>query len=223
MRRGLIIGLAIGICLWFVLPGAVRAWQAAQSGITSPADNAVVRGTVPIVGTAVDGNFWKYELYYAREPAAGDEWVFIGSIHESPVVNGLLETWVTSSLPDGTYALRLRVVDRTAQYREFYVRNISVANTAPTETPPPTETPEGAADAPTATPTSAEPQATPTFIIPEDPLAQPTVTPTLARPTSSLPTIVDVGSWRQSFCLGTQLMAAVVIGIGLVFALRRLF
>ena len=132
------------------------------------------------------------------------------------MVDGLLETWDTTIIPDGSYSLRLRVVNRTGNYREIFVRGISVANAAPTETPTPTQTP-----LPTATIT---PAATPTFIIPTSPLAQPTATPTLARPTrSALPEALDIRAWRQSFFLGAQLMGAFLIIIALLFVLKRLF
>jgi hypothetical protein len=132
------------------------------------------------------------------------------------VVDGLLETWDTTIIPDGTYSLRLRVVNRTGNYREVFARGIMVANAEPTETPTPTPTP-----LPTATIT---PAATPTFMIPTSPLAQPTATPTLARPTRSvLPVVLDVNAWRQSFCLGAQLMAVILVVIAVVFVLRRLF
>ncbi len=188
----------------------------AMSRIASPGENGVVRGTVPIVGSALDPQFWKYEVHYATEPNPREQWVTIGGLHETAVQDGLLETWDTTITPDGKYTLRLRVVDRTGNYREVFVRGVLVSNAAPTETPRPTNTPQ-------PTPTIA-PAATPTFIIPTSPLAQPSVTPTLARPTrSALPEVLDVNAWRQSLCLGAQLMAAFLVIIALIFLLRRLF
>jgi len=218
MRKALAYSLIVYIVLsWaHIALAAEPPLQAMPSKIASPGDNALVRGTVPVVGTAVDPQFWKYELYYAPEPNPMDQWTLIGGIHEAQVVDGLLETWDTTIIPDGSYSLRLRVVNRTGNYREIFVRGISVANAAPTETPTPTQTP-----LPTATIT---PAATPTFIIPTSPLAQPTATPTLARPTrSALPEALDIRAWRQSFFLGAQLMGAFLIIIALLFVLKRLF
>jgi len=188
--------------------------QQSTSKITSPSDNAVVRATVPIVGSAADPNFWKYEMYFAAEPNPGDQWTFIGAVHEKPVTNGLLETWYTNSVPDGYYSLRLRVVNRTGNYQDTFVRGILVANAAPTETPVPTSTPE---NTPTITPA-----ATPTFMVPTSALAQPTATPTLARPSrTDMPDVLDGNVWRRSFCLGAELMLVFLVGIGLVLTLRR--
>lgn len=217
MRKPLMWGLVVCIALGGarMASAAVPAFQPPPAQISSPAENAMVRGTVPIVGTAVDPDFWKYEVHYAPDPNPQDQWTLVGSIHEQQVADGLLETWDTTIVPDGTYALRLRVVNRTSNYREIFVKGIMVVNAEPTETPTLTATP-----LPTPTIT---PAATPTFLIPTSPLAQPTATPTLARPTrSALPDVLDLNAWRQSVCLGAQLMVIIAVAIAFVFILRRL-
>jgi hypothetical protein len=218
MKKALILSLVVCHVLgWAWVAWAAEPFSQAQpSNITSPADNSVVRGIVPIVGTAVDPQFWKYEVHYGPEPNPMNQWTLIGVVHETPVVDGLLETWDTTLIPDGKYSLRLRVVNKTGNYREIFVHEILVANAAPTDTPTPTQTP-------LPTPTFT-PAATPTFIIPTSPLAPPTATPTLARPTRSvLPEALDINAWRQSLCLGVELMVAILIIIALIFLLRRLF
>jgi len=173
-----------------------------QSGITSPRDGAVVRGVVSIVGTAAHPEFWKYEIYYAPEPNPTEQWVFIGTVHETPVVNGQLEIWNTTFIPDGVYTLRLRVVRRDGNYIEYPVRNISVANTKPTDTPTPaaTATPEN-------TPTPLPPTATPEIVQP--PTATPRPTPTFlpATPTpeesGTLPQVeLSSSNLGRAFCYG---------------------
>ncbi len=219
MKKVLIPGLMIYLLLsssWVAL--AASPPLQAMSRIASPSENQMVRGVVPISGSALDPQFWKYEVHYAPEPNPREQWIGIGGIHEAAVQDGLLETWDTTIVPDGAYTLRLRVVDRTGNYREVFVRGVQVANVAPTDTPVPrsTSTPR-----PTLTATSA---ATPTFALPTSPLAQPSITPTLARPTqSALPDVLDDIAWRQSLCLGAQLMAAFLVVIALIFLLRRLF
>jgi hypothetical protein len=217
MKKALVLALVLfAICSLTEGVLAFGPLQQAASIITSPADNAVVRATVPIVGSAIDPDFWKYEVYFATEPNPGDQWTFIGAVHEKQVTAGLLETWHTNAIPDGRYSLRLRIVNRTGNYRDIFVRGILVANAAPTETPIPTEVLEAT---PTATIT---PAATPTFIMPTSALAQPTATPTLARPSrTGLTDVLDVNAWRRSFCLGAELMAGILVVLGLVFALRR--
>jgi len=193
--------------------------QGVQVVITSPTMNAVVRGRVLIQGSAAHPNFWKYEVHLAPEPNPSNQWSVLG-IHENAVVNGTLETWDTGSVPDGSYSLLLRVVDKTGNYQEYFVRQISVSNTAPTDTPLPTAT-----RAPTQTPL---PRATATAVVIEQPtmdIAPATPTATLARPTIapaiSVPT-VDLSAWRDAFLLGAGAMGAIFVLLGLIYLIRRI-
>ncbi len=224
MRRIAVCLLVALLCSGLAAPGtlAAPAAQATRAVITSPSMNAVVRGKVLINGSAVHPSFWKYEVHFAPEPNTGD-WNVLG-VHETQVIDGVLETWDTATVPDGRYSLRLRVVDRTGNYQEYFVRGISVSNTQPTETPTlsatrtPTRTPTGRSTALAATATAM--------------LAQPTVniaaatpTPTLERPTRgpaiSVPTIETKG-WADAFLMGAGAMAAIFLLVGLVFLIRRL-
>ena len=216
MKRAIVLGLVVLAVLGTTWVASAQPVAQGPSRINSPAENGVVRGTVPIVGTAIDADFWKYETYFAPEPNPSGQWIFIGEVQEKQVVEDLLEIWHTDTIPDGKYSLRLRIVNRTGNYRDIEVRGILVANAAPTETPTPTNTPQATA--------TITPAATPTFIIPTSPLSQPTATPTLARPNrSTLTEVLDLNSWRRSLCLGAEWMAGILIVIGLVFALRRRF
>ena len=131
----------------------------AQSGITSPAPGAAISGDVPIFGTAVIEPFQKYELHYKLEPSGDDAFIyFYGATN--PVTNGQLGVWQASSLPPGTYSLRLRVVKNDGNYAEFYAPNLSL-NT-------------GQAGEPTPEPTSSEPTPTPIPTATFTPAPQPT-------------------------------------------------
>jgi hypothetical protein len=164
----------LALCLLtvlFVAPSLARLEAAPpqqRAAITSPQDRDVVRGLLVIKGTATHPNFWKYEVHYAPEPNPTDQWQLMG-LHEVQVTDGRLETWDTSLVPDGTYSLRLRVVRADGNYDEYYVRQISVVNAQPTETPTTTPTPP-------ATRTPLPP--TPTVIIEQPPTSTP-------RPTST--------------------------------------
>jgi hypothetical protein len=198
--------------------------QGPEAVITSPRDRAVVRDKVSIRGTATHPEFWKYEVAYGPEPNPGDQWILIGVVHETQVVDNVLETWDTTLLPDGNYSLRLRVVRRDGNFQEYFVREIAVANTQPTDTP----TPEVTAT-PTDTPTPLPP--TPTIVIelpilpsptPEPlatiaPVIRPTPTPEPSFFSVNLP---DVGG---AFCWGTGAAAFAFLVVGLLALLRRLF
>ena len=160
--------------IWFSLlidAAPVRA----QSGITSPAPGAAVSGDVPIFGTAVIDPFQKYELHYKLEPIGDDAFIyFFGATN--PVVDGQLGVWQASSLPPGTYSLRLRVVKNDGNYAEYYAPNLSV-NMGPAEpTPEPTSSEPTPTPIPTATFTPA-PQPTPAVGQVDLPALPPTPTP----------------------------------------------
>jgi len=195
--------------------------------ITSPEMGAEVRGLVPIIGSASVSPFQFYKVEYGIG-SSPSQWALIGSLHETAVINGQLEVWDTTTVPDGVYTLRLQAVKTDGNYDEFFVRGVVVANTRPTSTPTPepTETPlpqeqQQTQTAATATPGVPEPTATPRIIAPQNPITGATPTPTLSVPNQSvLP--IDPEGWDQAFLLGAASMGAVFLLLGLVFAIRSL-
>jgi hypothetical protein len=214
---------------------ALSGWHAALAAppaqgdlavITSPTNNAVVRGQVPIVGSATHPQFQFYKVEFSREPPGGDEtWAIVGAIVQQGVVNGQLAVWDTTRVPDGSYTVRLRVVRLDGNYSEYVVRQIVVANAQPEQ---PTETPTIAAEllTPTVTPTPLPP--TPTIVI-EQP-ARPTeqAIPGLTR--TPLPTPVqEGGSFSidpapfQNACLyGLAAILGIFLLFGFLAVLRNL-
>ena len=174
---------------------AAPALQEQRPVIAQPAQDSAVRGVVQVVGTAVHPEFQRYELYYAPFPVPSDQsWIFVGDAHTNQQPLGLLGTWDSRSVPDGTYALRVRVVKVDGNYIDSDTVRVLVANTRPAESP----TPEG-----TATPDEAvaeepfvpavEATATVEIAVPtseDNPTPEPTPTlgPEDAEPTAILPT-----------------------------------
>lgn len=87
--------------------------------LTSPGVNQVVRGNVPILGTANIPNlqYYKVEVGPGQNPR-DHEWTVVGQLHESSVSSGRLETFNSGAYPLGTYTLQLVVVDATGNYPE---------------------------------------------------------------------------------------------------------
>lgn len=223
MRR-----LAIGLMLVAMVVASRRTTvraepvqQQSQVQITSPEVSQEIRGIVPIIGSALVPDFQYYKVEYGNGPDPS-QWFLIGSMREAPVVNGQLEIWDTTRLPDGVYSLRLRAVRRDGNYGEFFVRQVVIVNARPTHTP----TSEEASPTPTAAaPTvSATPRATATLqiIAPSAALSPPTATPTLSRPQQRQVLPVDPKDWQQAFCYGALATGAVFVLLGIVFGLRRL-
>ncbi|MCS7222143.1 MAG: penicillin-binding protein 1C [Anaerolineae bacterium] len=83
----------------------------ASAEIVFPQPGSLITGPVDIIGSAVFDpqqiQFYKVEFGYGENPS---EWITMGQLHYSPVVNGWLETWYADSLPAGPYALRVVLV-----------------------------------------------------------------------------------------------------------------
>lgn len=192
--------------------------QGVQGSITSPQQNATVRGVVAVIGSAAGTDFQFYKVEWSRG-AGADDWHLIGTTYPIPVMDGVLVQWDTTAVPDGVYTLRLRVVKKDGNYAEYHAQQVVVANKRATETPTPVPTVEPTRGA-TATP---GPTTTLAFLQPTAALAQPSPTPTPVRPMSrvGLPKL-PLDMWRESICMGIGTMAAIVAVLGAVFGLRRL-
>lgn len=218
MRRVAIISV-LGLLL-LALPVHQIAQAQPTSQITSPRDQAAVRGLVPIEGNATHPQFQKYEIHYGPQPNPGDQWTPIGgSPFAVPVVQGRLGLWDTTIIPDGVYSLRLRVVRADGNYDEYVVRGIQVSNTFPTDTPTPEATP-------TPAPPTDTPAPTPTVVIGvptvASPTPKPTGTPLPTVPPTDTPEPVDLPFQNVSdaACWGALATLVVFVGIGLFFAFK---
>jgi hypothetical protein len=131
LRLGLSVFVLAVIALSSPAPGlAASPVQDRQAVIVRPAQDAVMQGVVPVVGTATDPAFQRYELYYTPWPVAGNNaWIFVGPHgHYQQLPLGLLGTWDSRAVPDGTYGLRLRVVRKDGNYIDSEPRRVVVAN-----------------------------------------------------------------------------------------------
>ncbi len=186
MRRPFLFIVLLLVTLAFgaVVTAAPQA-QEARPVIAQPAQDTPVRGVIQIVGTAIHPQFQRYELYYAPWPVPSDQsWIFIGDAHFNQQPLGLLGTWDSRSVTDGTYALRVRVVRADGNYLDSDPRRVLVANTRPVETPTsfPTDTPEPLPTQPLVIPTTviAAPTAESSPTPEPTPTLEPEVTPILA-------------------------------------------
>ena len=217
-----LIGFVVLLLGWIPVVAAPLTQQA-QVEITSPELGAEIRGLTPIMGSASLPDFQYYKVEFGVGPSPS-QWAVVGALHQAPIVNGQLEVWDTTALPDGVYSIRLRVVKKDGNYDEFVVRQMAIGNTKPTPTEVPTQT-----LTPAVTPTpfaTREPKvtATPQIIAPSGAIAMPTPTPTLSRPEqrSVLRFEIDPETWGQAFCFGGLAMGAVFVVLGIVFGLRRI-
>lgn len=187
----LVLTLLTITTIWFIQISGVVAAPPQQGGdiaiIASPTSNAVVQGTVQIMGSADHSAFQFYVVDLGPEPNTNDQWSTIGAIHNAPVINGVLETWDTTQVPDGSYTIRLRVVRLDGNYSEFFVRQVVVSNTQPLPTDTPL--PQGTEEAPPP----QFPTVTPTDLPPTAPIVieQPVVDTPTPRPVPTSPPLED--------------------------------
>ncbi|MCX6045728.1 MAG: PBP1A family penicillin-binding protein [Chloroflexi bacterium] len=178
-----------------------------EIAIREPVTGEVVSGIVTVRGIANAPAFASYELQYgvSHNPGAFSP-PFAGS--NTPVLDGELGQWDTSTLGDGPHTLRLVVHDTHGNAYEAQV-HLFVGQPTPTWTPlaaTETWTPAPSTETPTETPTSAEPPPTsaeppPTAIVPDTPVpptdavpAPPTDTPLPVPPTDT-PVSADTPTW----------------------------
>mgnify|MGYP001091988963 CR=1 FL=1 len=81
--------------------------------LVSPGQNQMIKGSVPIIGTANIPNMQYYKLEF-RPAGSSADYSYIGG--QNAPADGTLTVWNTAPLPDGVYTLRLVVVDHTGNY-----------------------------------------------------------------------------------------------------------
>lgn len=199
--------------------------------INEPASNAVVQGQVQIIGSSDHPSFQFYVIEFSPEPVSGNQWQIIGATHNTPVISGVLETWDTTQIPDGSYTLRLRTVRLDGNYTEAFSQQIVVSNAQPIPTNTPTPgavTVEAVPGIPTETPTPLPP--TPTVSIEQPIVDTPTPRPVetsapLKDPeetTSFIPTVTgfSLSPLRDACLYGAGVMFSVFLLFGFLAALR---
>jgi peptidoglycan/xylan/chitin deacetylase (PgdA/CDA1 family) len=122
--------LFILLILVFSLPvPAARAGGA----IVAPANGVAVAGRIAITGVASHPDFAKWQLDLL--PSGNPDLASTLAVGETPLeIPGLLASLDTTSLPDGLYTLRLRVVRKDGNYDE-YLGVVTVANRGGAATP----------------------------------------------------------------------------------------
>ena len=211
MRRR-IVTIALGLILAGIeaaAPLRAIAQDTVSARITSPKAGDSLFGNVSITGTASNPNMARFILAWDSQDDETETWFQIGGPVTQQVKDGVLGQWNTTTVPDGRYQLRLRVVLRDGTVLNDIVQNLRVSNKQPTPLPtvPPTVTPIQATVPPTAGPS-------PTPLIQQPPTstprpALPTVPPTIAPPPSPEPdspqVVVAFEALQNACCSGVYL------------------
>ena len=201
-------GLLLAILSLAFTASTVMA-QGALPVISAPADGQALRGQVSITGTTDIPGFVSAELDFAYASDATGNWFPIQTFSQ-PATNSTLAAWDTTSISDGNYILRLRVVLQDGTLHDATIR-IQVRNEAPpatavsTATSTPAFVPQLSTSLPAAT-TSATPT-TPPF-------STPTFLP-------SNPAEVQTDEVYRGIERGALIIVGLFIFLGILIRLRR--
>ncbi len=200
--RTLFLFLTSLLALSFPLarPKALPA-QTGQPAITSPQAGQVLQGNIPItVNTSVEG-FQSAALFFGYSDDPTQTW-FLIQTSQSPLANGVMAQWDTTTITDGNYNLRLEVTDQDSKPFEAIVKGLRVRNYSAVET----DTPAPA----TLTPTS-EVRTTATL----------TPVPQTATPLPTNPAELTSSNILDSMGRGALVILAIFALIGLYIWIRN--
>src|SRR5258708_2934117 len=132
-KRILVLSLTV---TWMLLAlfNATFAQDAnsASARITAPKDGDSLFGLVTIQGTAANAAMQRYVLEFDQQDTGVVQWFpFAGPITQQ-VTSGVLGQWNTTTVPDGRYQIRLRIVLRDGTVISDVVQNLHVSNKQPT-------------------------------------------------------------------------------------------
>jgi len=173
--------------------------------VLSPAPASVIGGLVAIYGTVQAALPGEYSLAFAPSQDAS-HWISILEPSGGAAQAERLALWDTTRIPDGEYALRLRLTTVDAQgaktYHDAFVSGLIVSNAPRTPTPYPTAAPT---HTPTVTPT---PSATPT--VPPTPALAGGESPYLYLTLSTSHDPLCPG-WQQRFSIWVTNVGAITV------------
>ena len=107
--------------------------------ILSPVPGNIVAGNVQMLGSAIHPQFLQYQVEFGPDPNPNNLWFPATSAVPTPILNGLLGIWNTTTVQDGRYQLRLRVYLRDGTLLTTVINNITVQNRVNTPVPSPTQ------------------------------------------------------------------------------------
>jgi hypothetical protein len=179
--------------------------------ITSPADNQVVQGQVQVNGVTDIPSFASANLSFGYDPDPTGTWFTIQA-GLPPLAGGQLATWNTTTVSDGDYRLRLRVILLDGSAQDALVK-VRVRNYTAVPTPSPLVTPTATAVLQIPTAMVVVPSATVT--------AQPA--PAVATPTALPPNPAGINTAEilSGFWRGALVVGLLVLVFGVLLRLRR--
>jgi hypothetical protein len=119
--------------------------------VTAPAEGSALQGMVLINGTTQIEGFRAVEVAFGYQDDPTATWFLIAQNAEA-VKNGLIASWDTSTISDGEYQLRVKVILADGHVSQTVVSHLRVRNYTPVETSTPAVDAGPVVEAPTQTP-----------------------------------------------------------------------
>ena len=225
LRQTTLLGLILvllGLTVTLAPVTPATAQDTNSSKITAPKDGDSLFGLVNILGTASNPNMQRYTLQFDFQESQPEQWFPIAGPITQQVKDGVLGQWNTTSVPDGRYQIRLRVVLRDGTVLEDKVQNLHVSNKQPTALPTvlPTativKTPTNPTPGPSSTPLIQQPPSN--TLRPAIPTVVVTVIPPSTDSSSGSDAVTVFSAMQNAFCTGAYIALGLFFVIG-VYAL----
>jgi hypothetical protein len=179
-----------------------------NSFIEAPISGQAVQGSVVILGSTEQDGFFSYEVDFSYVKDLTQVW-FLVQESTTPVQDGILAVWDTTTITDGEYSLRLFVTKVDGTHTEVLVEDLRVRNYTLMETSTPTPIP------PTSVPGKPFISPTPAITSKPTPTSQPstpTSLPTNPVEITSSQLVVTYGK-GAAFAIGFFALLGIYLGI----------
>lgn len=177
--------------------------------ITSPLAGDALRGEITITGTTDIENFLSAQLDFAYASNPAGNWFTLQAFSQ-PVLDGALVAWNTTTISDGDYILRLRVMLNDGSFQEVTVP-VKIQNDVPFPTP---------TSVVTSTPDSVTIQIPTPFLLAASPTPTEVPRPT-PTPLPHNPVALEQSQILLSLGRGALVIVGLFIFAGLIIRVRR--
>jgi hypothetical protein len=189
---------------------------APSASIDAPVPGQAVQGSVIIHGNTGTEVFQSYEVDFSYVDDPTQTWFLIQE-STTPIQNGVLAVWDTTTITDGEYTLRLLISLADGSQMEVVVNDLRVRNYTPIETDTPTPTQPTQIQVPGTLAATVTPKVTSTYTLTPLPLT-PTPLPTNPAVISSSQMLLTLG---KGVLLTIGIFAILGAYLGIRTALRN--
>jgi hypothetical protein len=191
---------------------------ASSASIDAPVAGQAVQGSVIIRGNTGTDGFQSYEVDFSYEDDPTHTWFLIQESN-TPIQNGVLAIWDTTTITDGEYTLRLLITFTDGIQKEVLLNDLRVRNYSPIETNTPIPTSPYITLVPGIPAASPTPKVTTTRTLTPQPLT-PTPLPTNPAEITSSQMILTLGKGAL-YSVGIFALLGAYLGLRNILSNRK--